>query len=50
MDDECQYGMAWDQTCHELIGGLAAPTTWPVAEGQAIDVFYDQGTDKATGV
>ena len=50
MDEVCQYGMAWDQSCHELVGGLAAPTTWPIAEGQAIDVFYDQGTDKATGV
>ena len=50
MDEECQYGMVWDQCCHDLLGGLAAPTSWPVAEGQAIDIFYDQGTDKATGV
>jgi hypothetical protein len=50
MDDECRYGMAWDQNCHDLVGGLAAPTTWPVAEGQAIDLLFDRSDDKATGV
>ena len=28
MDGECQYGMAYDRACHELVGGLAAPTTY----------------------
>ena len=50
MDDECRYGLAWDQSCHDLVGGLAAPTTWPVAEGQAIDLLFDRSEDKATGV
>eukprot|EP01043_Picozoa_sp_COSAG02_P083000 COSAG02_NODE_21108_length_802_cov_0.650071_1_plen_37_part_10 len=34
MDDEFEYGLAWDRACHELVGGLAAPNTWPIAEGQ----------------
>ena len=50
MDDECAYGMSWDQSCHDLVGGLAAPTTWPIAEGQAIDLLFDRSEDKATGV
>mgnify|MGYP006879048738 CR=1 FL=1 len=50
MDDECELGLAWDQSCHELVGGLAAPTTWPIAEGQALDLFFDRSEDKDAGV
>ena len=48
--DEFEYGLAWDRACHDLVGGLAAPTTWPIAEGQALDLFFDRSDDKDAGV
>ena len=50
MGDEFEYGLAWDRACHDLVGGLAAPTTWPIAEGQALDLFFDRSDDKDAGV
>jgi hypothetical protein len=32
------------------IGGLAAPTTWPMRAGQAIDVWFNQSKDAADGL
>eukprot|EP01043_Picozoa_sp_COSAG02_P065631 COSAG02_NODE_9962_length_2063_cov_10.244681_1_plen_601_part_01 len=34
----------------EMIGGLAAPTRWPLASGMAIDMFYDRSTDPKVGL
>ena len=40
--DACCWG--------ELTGGLAAPTSWPLQRGQALDVWFNRGDDMNTGV
>ena len=39
-------------TCYwgELTGGLAAPTTWPLQSGQALDVYYSGSNDPKDGI
>ena len=40
--DTCCWG--------ELTGGLAAPTTWPLQSGQALDVYYSGSNDPKDGI
>ena len=40
--DTCYWG--------ELTGGLAAPTTWPLQSGQALDVYYSGSNDPKDGI
>ena len=53
MDDVAESAAQSERdTCYwgELTGGLAAPTTWPLQSGQALDVYYSGSNDPKDGI